>query len=101
MHANVSTKQTRGDGGLNVIEKCARALGRKAADGLKAYGDGNVERMSGKFNCPDMNTFRFGVADRTAAVRVPRGVGIVGKGYLEDRRPAANADPYRVAMHLY
>jgi len=43
-----------------------------------------------------MNSFRIGIADRTATIRIPRQVGITGKGYLEDRRPSANADPYRV-----
>jgi len=100
MHANLSTRQTRGDGGLDVIEKIAKGMGAKHKDALAAYGEGNIERMSGKNLSPDMGSFRFGVADRTASVRVPRGVGIVGKGYLEDRRPSANADPYRVTMHL-
>jgi glutamine synthetase len=100
MHCNFSTRQTRGDGGLAVIEKICRALGRRQKEALAAYGDGNEKRLSGKGGAPDMNAFKFGVADRTASVRIPRQVGITGKGYLEDRRPAANADPYRVTCFV-
>jgi glutamine synthetase len=100
LHVNVSTRQTRGDGGLTVIEKCCRALARKAEDAKKCYGVGNEERLSGKGDTSELNTFRFAVADRGASIRIPRQVGITGKGYFEDRRPSANADPYRVAAHI-
>ena len=41
--------------------------------------------------------FRWGVSDRTASIRIPANVAAEGCGYLEDRRPNANADPYEVA----
>ena len=41
-----------------------------------------------------------GVADRGASIRIPRQVEERGSGYLEDRRPGANCDPYRVAALL-
>ncbi|MCA9542780.1 MAG: glutamine synthetase, partial [Myxococcales bacterium] len=44
--------------------------------------------------------FRWGIADRTASIRIPRSVGELGYGYLEDRRPNANADPYRIAARM-
>ena len=47
-----------------------------------------------------MNTFRSGVADRGASIRIPLPVELKGYGYLEDRRPAANVDPYTVARLL-
>ena len=47
-----------------------------------------------------MNTFRSGVADRGASIRIPLPVQLANKGYLEDRRPAANVDPYTVARLL-
>lgn len=97
LHCNFSAAQTRGEGGLTVIEKVARALGRRTKEAMNCYGEGNAERLDGKGDVPAFESFKFGVADRTASVRVPRSVGIVGKGYLEDRRPAGNADPYRVA----
>lgn len=43
-------------------------------------------------------TVRFlGVANRGASIRIPRGCAEEKKGYLEDRRPASNCDPYRVS----
>jgi hypothetical protein len=47
----------------------------------------------GKHETCDINTFRFGVADRGSSIRIPLPVQLAGKGYLEDRRPAANVDP--------
>ena len=34
------------------------------------------------------------MSDRGASIRVPKVVGETWKGYLEDRRPASNANPY-------
>ena len=42
---------------------------------------------------------RYGVANRGASIRIPRDAEKSGRGYMEDRRPAANCDPYRVAWH--
>jgi len=36
------------------------------------------------------------VSDRGASVRIPWQVEVDGKGYIEDRRPNANMDPYVV-----
>jgi len=43
---------------------------------------------------------RAGVADRGASIRIPLPVQRKGYGYLEDRRPSANVDPYTVARLL-
>ena len=53
--------------------------------------------MTGKHETADINTFKSGVADRGSSIRVPLGVSLAGKGYLEDRRPSANVNPYVVA----
>ena len=37
------------------------------------------------------------MSDRGASIRIPLQVAIDGKGYIEDRRPNANMDPYVVA----
>ena len=49
--------------------------------------------------CP-ITEFRWGVSDRGASVRIPLHVNKEGKGYLEDRRPAANINPYVVCHKL-
>jgi glutamine synthetase len=41
--------------------------------------------------------FSYGVSDRGASVRIPWQVEVDQKGYIEDRRPNANMDPYLVA----
>lgn len=48
-----------------------------------------------------MKQFTKGVADRECSIRVPRVTKIAGKGYYEDRRPAANLDPYVVTSTLF
>ena len=40
--------------------------------------------------------YSYGVSDRGASVRIPWQVEIDKKGYIEDRRPNANVDPYTV-----
>ena len=47
-----------------------------------------------------MDEFSFGPSDRGASIRIPWHVASTGKGYLEDRRPNSNADPYKVAAYL-
>ena len=44
--------------------------------------------------------FKYGVANRGASIRIPRQTEIDQKGYLEDRRPAANCDPYVVTSMI-
>ena len=40
------------------------------------------------------------MSDRGASVRIPMDTSKAGKGYLEDRRPAANMDPYQVCSAI-
>jgi len=47
-----------------------------------------------------MKTFSHGVSDRGASVRIPWQVQKDKKGYLEDRRPSANIDPYKVCFEM-
>jgi hypothetical protein len=63
-------------------------------------GTGNEQRLTGKHETCDIDTFKFGVADRGSSIRIPLPVQLQGYGYLEDRRPAANVDPYTVARLL-
>ena len=52
------------------------------------------ERLTGKHETAPWNKFFYGVSDRGASVRIPWQVAKDGKGYIEDRRPNANMDPY-------
>lgn len=48
-----------------------------------------------------MKDFSFAVANRGSSIRIPRATELKGNGYYEDRRPAANIDPYVVASSLF
>jgi len=100
LHCNYSTEKHRGDGGLQEIMKTIDRLSKKHKQHLMAYdpheGMDNVRRLVGSHEAPDLHTFSSGVANRAASIRIPRPVAEDQKGYLEDRRPASNADPYRV-----
>merc|ERR1719282_80191 len=99
-HTNFSVKPMREDGGYDVIVKVCEAFGKVAAEHIKEYGEGNDKRLTGKHETCDINTFKYGVANRGASIRIPREAEANGKGYMEDRRPAANCDPYRVTGRI-
>jgi glutamine synthetase len=48
-----------------------------------------------------MKEFSFAVANRCSSIRIPRTTELKGSGYYEDRRPAANIDPYVVSSSLF
>jgi len=68
---------------------------------VKLYGEGNEKRLSGKFETSSMDKFSSGVMNRAASVRIPQLTQDNGKGYYEDRRPAANCDPYIVSSVVF
>ncbi len=95
-HTNFSTAAMRADGGYDVIIKACDALGEKAQWHIDHYGAGIKERLTGEHETCPHNEFRYGVSDRGASIRIPWQVARDQKGYLEDRRPNANCDPYVV-----
>ncbi|GAQ77825.1 Glutamine synthetase [Klebsormidium nitens] len=99
-HTNYSTKSMREEGGIKAIHEAIEKLSKKHREHIMVYGIGNEKRLTGKHETANIDTFRSGVSDRGASIRIPLGVSIEGKGYLEDRRPAANVDPYVVAGKL-
>merc|ERR1712066_400700 len=99
-HTNFSTKEMRNKGGYESIIKVCEAFGKNAADHIAEYGEGNDKRLTGKHETCSINQFKYGVADRGASIRIPRDAEKNGRGYMEDRRPAANRDPYRVAARV-
>ena len=99
-HTNFSTKATRAEGGLKVIEAACEKLRKRHEEHMKVYGAHNEERLTGKHETCNIHEFRWGVSDRGASIRIPMATAQTGKGYFEDRRPAANADPYEVCAML-
>lgn len=100
-HTNFSTKAMRDPKtGMEAIQKAIKALEKNHAKHIAVYGPDLELRLTGKHETAPMDKFSAGVADRGASVRIPRSVALQGCGYLEDRRPGANANPYEVAAAL-
>ncbi|NQV49932.1 MAG: glutamine synthetase beta-grasp domain-containing protein, partial [Candidatus Marinimicrobia bacterium] len=89
-HTNFSTKSMRANGGYEVIETACKKLGEKHEEHIAVYGAHNEERLTGLHETCSIHEFRYGVSDRGASLRIPLQTVKDGKGYLEDRRPAAN-----------
>ena len=100
-HTNFSTRAMRDPKtGRAAIEKILKLLQQKHSEHIKVYGDGLAERLTGRHETCSIDQFRYGEMDRGASIRIPLKVSQDGCGYLEDRRPGANADPYLVAARI-
>jgi glutamine synthetase len=93
-HTNFSTVEMRES--YEAVIKAAEALGKNTEAHVSNYGPGIEDRLTGEHETAHYSTFSYGVSDRGASVRIPWQVAQDGKGYLEDRRPNANMDPYTV-----
>jgi glutamine synthetase len=93
-HTNFSTKEMRED--YDAIIAACEALGKKADLHIQSYGAGIERRLTGLHETAPWTEYSYGVSDRGASVRIPWQVAKEGKGYIEDRRPNANMDPYVV-----
>jgi len=108
-HTNFSTKPMREDGGYKkyilyvplffmVGRECLTISVRPVMEKLKAkhkehiiaYGKGNERRLTGKHETASIDSFLYGTGNRGASVRIGNQTAKDGKGYFEDRRPAAN-----------
>lgn len=99
-HTNFSTLKMRQDGGKDEIMRCINVLSTIHHKHMENYGADNRQRMTGKCETASYDVFSHGYGDRTASIRIPNIVLTEGKGYLEDRRPASNMDPYIVSKLL-
>lgn len=93
-HTNFSTNQMRESYEPNIA--AAEALSKKHDLHVANYGDGIEFRLTGAHETARHDVFSYGVSDRGASVRIPWQVERDRKGYIEDRRPNANCDPYTV-----
>ena len=113
-HVNYSTEETRSSveidtgseqtpksTGLDYINKYISKLKEKHDEHMKVYGNGNEERLTGSHETAASGTFTHSVGGRGSSVRVNNKTFNNKFGYLEDRRPASNIDPYQVTSKIF
>jgi len=94
-HTNFSTELMRND--YDACIAAAEALGKHHTEHITQYGPGVERRLTGMHETAPWTEYSYGVSNRGASVRIPWQVEVDKKGYIEDRRPNANMDPYIVA----
>ena len=101
MHANFSTDHMRTVGGKEYFEALMGAFDKYKNEHIAVYGPDNHLRLTGLHETQSIDKFNYGIANRGASVRVPHSfVNNCYKGYLEDRRPNSQGDPYQIASRI-
>lgn len=101
MHCNFSNAVMRDVGGKELFEAVCESFRPVHKEHIAVYGSNNDQRLTGLHETQSIDSFSYGVSDRGSSIRIPVSVpGNDWKGYLEDRRPASNADPYRVVARV-
>jgi glutamine synthetase len=101
MHSNFSTEYMRTTGGKEYFEALMAAFDKYKNEHIAVYGPDNHMRLTGLHETQSIDKFNYGVANRGASVRVPHSFVPNGyKGYLEDRRPNSQGDPYKIASRI-
>jgi glutamine synthetase len=100
LHTNFSTGIMRYEGNEEYFMALFNAFEARHNDHIKAYGSGNHLRLTGEYETQSINKFSWGVSDRGASIRVPKDTAENWKGYVEDRRPGSNADPYKIIREI-
>ena len=101
MHANFSDTTLRTCGDEKIFQKVCESFGRNIEKHISVYGADNDQRLTGAHETQSINEFSYGVSDRGASIRIPIMTVENGwKGWLEDRRPSSNADPYKISGRI-
>ena len=101
MHANFSNTTLRTAGSKDVYDTICESFRPLVKEHIEVYGEFNDQRLTGKHETASISDFSYGVSDRGASIRIPIIAVEKGwKGWLEDRRPASNGDPYRIAGRI-
>jgi glutamine synthetase len=99
MHLNFSTIEMRNENGIEYIYKAISKMEPKHKELITYCGD-NTKRLTGTHETSKLDQFTFGVADRSASVRIPFQVDDAKCGYLEYRVPASDTDPYPITSMI-
>lgn len=101
MHTNFSNREMREKGGKSLFEAICSSFEAGHQEAIADYGSDNHLRLTGKHETQSIDKFSWGLSDRGSSIRIPISVFQNDwKGYLEDRRPGSNADPYKVVKHI-
>lgn len=100
LHTNFSNNKMRNDGGYEYFLSIFNSFASRHEEHIKAYGSNNHLRLTGGFETQAIDKFSWGVSDRGASIRVPQDTAKDWKGYVEDRRPGSNADPYKIIREV-
>lgn len=100
-HVNFSTLSMRTQDGLRHIEDAIRRLSYHHQEIIEISGKNNELRLTGLHETSSMTEFTSGIGTRNTSIRIPNTVFKDGKGYLEDRRPAANVNPYVITSSIF
>jgi hypothetical protein len=100
LHTNFSTDMMRNESNERYFMSLFSAFETRHEDHINAYGSDNQLRLTGKFETQSIDKFSWGVSDRGASIRVPQDTANEWKGYVEDRRPGSNADPYKIIQEI-
>ena len=96
LHCNFSNDRMREEGGEEYFNNIFRSFDVRHQEHIQNYGSENNLRLTGKHETQSIDKFSWGVSDRGASIRVPLATSKEWKGYVEDRRPASNGDPYKI-----
>ena len=100
-HINFSTDYMRRESDIAYLNLMCGSMEKYHEESLLYYGQENDKRLTGDKETSSIDEFTWGESDRTASIRIPSStIQNGGKGYLEDRRPAANIDPYEAFEYL-
>lgn len=102
-HTNFSTKTMReGTKGMAYIEEMMKLMEAKHMEHMSVYGSENHKRLTGIHETSPFDKFSYGAGNRAASIRIPtQTMNANGKGYIEDRRPASDIDPYVVSGIIF
>ena len=99
-HTNFSTYEMRINNGYDKIIEACEKLEKTHVEHIEVYGKLNDKRLTGIHETSNLHKFSYAISHRGCSVRIPLLVVKERKGYLEDRRPSSNMDPYLVVEKL-
>ena len=102
MHSNFSTKYLREVGGKEYFEELMAAFDKYKARAHPGLWAGQPLRLTGLHETQSIDKFNYGgVGSRRVDPASRNSMPKNGyKGYLEDRRPNSQGDPYKIASRI-